>query len=254
MKPLFALPAFALVCACTAPQPQENRASDPVDTSAVPNAPDATTSSTPALADYPTDLQWMLERAAFAEDPERPCLQREVERPAWVADPQVSRRLREVRSDSFWLGRWARENLADRLAFAEVGYDFTPEPGVALPANPPPLIYEIAVTGSAPISPPPLGDRAKDVPVVVRYDVPVSFTEFMARRERGHAMTRDWLPTSLGEGGSPGGAWAVRVTISDDDDPQVVADALSQCDALRRAYRLPVLIEVIEGKVRMTLD
>ncbi|MDP4575676.1 hypothetical protein Q9K02_11050 [Qipengyuania sp. G39] len=219
--------------------------------SAMASAPKV--SATTETPDYPPDLQRMLEKSAFAGMPGEPCLAREIERPAWTEQPEVRSRLREVRSDSLWLGRWARENLSGRLAYAGVGYDFAPRPEETLPDAPPPLIYEIVVTGSDPIRPPPLGDRAKDVPVVVRYDAPLSHDEFMARREQGGPTARQLLPTLQGEGGSPSRSWAVYLMIGDSKKEGVVDDALSQCDALRRAYRLPVLMEFFEGSMT-TLD
>ncbi|MDG5750844.1 hypothetical protein P8R33_06990 [Qipengyuania sp. XHP0211] len=213
----------------------------------MPSAPQV--SATTETPDYPPDLQRMLEMSAFAEVPGEPCLAREMERPAWTGEPEVRTRLREVRSDSLWLARWARENLTGRLAYAGVGYDFAPRPGAALTDAPPPLIYEIVVTGSGSIRPPPLRDRAKDVPVVVRYDAPLSHGEFMARREHGGPTARQLLPTLPGEGGSPSRSWAVYLMIGNSKKEGVVDDALSQCDVLRRAYRLPVLMEFFEGSM-----
>lgn len=199
---------------------------------------------------YSDKLQWMLERSVFAEDPEVPCLKREFERPAWVEDQATRSRLREVRSDSLWLGRWARENLGERLAYARVGYDWTPGPDRVFPESPPPLIYEIAVTGSDRVKVPPLGGRAKGVPVKVVYDVPYSFDEFMERRRIGHKSTRELLDTN-GEGGSPENGWAVMIDVFSETgkpDPQ----ALAHCDRLRRAYDLPVLMEF--SSARTTLE
>lgn len=197
--------------------------------------------SNPETEPYPSDLRWMLERAAPEENPATPCLVRPVARPAWVNDSAVNRRLREVRSDSYWLGRWARDNLGERLAYAEVVYDFGDEPVIEIAASPPRLIYVIAVTGSEPITPPPLGGRAKDVPVIVRYERPIGHAEFMRRREVGGVVARRLIDTT-GEGGSPGGTWAVRLGVfSADGRPD--HDALAHCDELRRAYRLPVLME-----------
>jgi len=58
---------------------------------------------------------------------------RGTERPSWTEEQTVRERLREVRSDSLWLGRWARENLSGRLAYAGLGYNFKPRPRAALP-------------------------------------------------------------------------------------------------------------------------
>ena len=104
------------------------------------------------------------------------------------------------------------------------------------------------MTGSGPIRAPPLGDLAKDVPIVVRYNAPVSHEEFMARREQGGPTARRLLPMLQGEGGAPSRSWAVYLMIGDSMKDGVV-DALSQCDALRRAYRLPVPIEFFEGSM-----
>ena len=238
----------SMVAACA---PTETPPFDVPTQSAVASAPKINAST--ETREYPPELQRMLDMSAFAEAPGEPCRAREVERPAWTGRPEIRSRLREVRSDSLWLGRWARENLSDRLAYAGVGYDFQPGQGEALPNAPPPLIYEIVVTGSDPIRPPPLGDRAKDVPVVVRYDAPVSHDEFMARREQGGPTARRLLPTLQGEGGSPTRPWAVYLMIGDSKKEGVVEDALSHCDALRRAYRLPVLMEFFEGSMT-TLD
>ena len=45
-----------------------------------------------------------------------------------------------------------------------------------------------------------------------------------------------------GEGGSPENGWAVRLNVYGEDG-QPDPEALAQCDELRRAYRLPVLME-----------
>ena len=196
---------------------------------------------------YSEKLQWMLERTAFAQDPSTPCLVRAIERPAWVEDQATRTRLREVRSDSYWLGHWAREKLGDRLAYAMVRYDWEPGPDRAMPASPPPLIYEIALTGSDPVKPPALRDRAKDVPVRVIYDVPYSHDEFMERRRIGSEVSRELLDMN-GEAGSPESGWAVRLYVySADGKPDPAA--LAHCDRLRRAYDLPVLMEFSNARI-----
>ena len=240
--------SVSVIAACA---PTETPPADTPTQSAVASPPELAAAA--ENSDYPPDLQRMLEMSAFAEVPGQPCRAREIERPAWTEQQAVRTRLRVVRSDSLWLGRWARETLPSRLAYAGVGYDFEPRPGEALPDEPPPLIYEIVVTGSDPIHPPPLGDRAKDVPVVVRYDAPLSHDDFMARREQGGPTARRLLPTLQGEGGSPSRSWAVYLMIGDSKKAGVVENALSQCDALRRAYRLPVLMEFFAGSFT-TLD
>ena len=210
-------------------------------------SPSPSSSSTPsadspqAFEPYDPGLRWMLDKTAYAEDPDRPCLMRQPPRPAWVESPTVRTRLREVRSDSYWLGRWARDNLGDRLAYATVTYDWEPIRGEPPPSSPPPLIYEIAVTGEDKINPPPLRDRARGVPVEVVYGVPISDAEFMRRRDVGRPVAQQ-LVDMTGEGGSPENGWAVRLNVYGEDG-QPDPEALAQCDALRRAYRLPVLME-----------
>ena len=236
----------ALCAACTSSDAIER--SDTTDGSPVEAE---VTEPSPAIAEetepYSAGLQWMLEKTKAVEAPESPCLYRELERPAWVENPVVRTRLREVRSDSYWLGRWARENLGERLAYARVNYEWEPGADGVMPASPPPLVYEIAVTGSQKVNPPPLGGRAADVPIKVLYDVPYSFDQFMKRRRIGHETTRKLLDTN-GEGGSPESGWAVRIDVYSEDgkpDPQ----ALAQCDRLRRAYDLPVLMQFSNARI-----
>ena len=236
-----------LLSACAAPSSTPSPTAS--STTGAPASPPNSGETPPASgrAAYSDKLQWMLERAAFFEDPDTPCLLRRPEQPAWVSDPAVRRRLREARSDSLWLGQWARSELRDRLAYAEITYDFTPVAGAPLPQSPPPLIYEIAVTGTDPIAPPALSDRAADVPVKVVYDVPYSYEEFLERREMGHGQAKATLDL-IGEGGSPGGDWAVELMIySEGGKPDPAA--LAQCDRLRRAYGLPVLMEFLPGRI-----
>lgn len=238
MKKVAAIAVLSLLAGCT----------DRTGTSSATATADRTmaASTQPPVYPYPDDLQWMLARAAIAEEPGVPCLYRERRAP-WVNDPAERARVREVRSDTYWLGRWARDNLGNRLAYAEVTYDMGDKPITAFPDKPPRLIHEIAVTGSEPVNAPPLGGRAKDVPVVLRYDRPVSFAEFMKRREEGHAARGRFLD-SVGEGGSPGGSWAVMIDVFHEGgtpDPE----ALAQCDALRRAYRLPVLMRFVNARI-----
>ena len=246
MRSVFRLGAVALasiaLTACSSSEP----VSGTDESGWTVYAPDSPQENTPTSEPYEPGMQWMLDRTAYAEDPDRPCLMRQVPRPSWVEDPQVGTRLREVRSDSYWLGQWARENLGDRLACAIVTYDREPVRGEPPPSTPPPLIYEIAVTGEGRINPPPLRDRAKGVPVKVVYGVPVSDAEFMRRRDIGRPIAQQ-LVDMVSEGGSPENGWAVRLSVfSENGQPD--SEALAQCDALRRAYRLPVLMEFSAGR------
>ena len=232
---------------CSPAATPETSGNDPAVTKSVVETSPADLPEQVSKEPYSEKLQWMLERTAFAEDPEVPCLMRDIDRPAWTEDPAVGTRLREVRSDSYWLGRWARENLADRLAYAMVTYDWTPVSPGDVPSTPPPLIYEIAVTGNEPVNAPPLGDRARGVPVKILYGVPYSHDEFLERRRIGGEASREWVD-KIGEGGSPGNGWAVRMDIySDDGKPD--PEALAQCDSLRRAYDLPILMEFSTARI-----
>ena len=227
---------FTALTACAERAPQAERANE--------SAPAATLAENSVIsAPYPNDLARLLEMSAPYEDPDRPCLYRE-RSPLPGAEAIPKSRWREIQSDSYWLGDWARKNLGDRLAYAVVSGAV--ENGAVKP------IYEIAVTGDAPIRPPALGDRAKDVPVRVVYDYPVSFAEFMARRENSNEAIAKLLPNLNGEGGSPGphGSGFVRLDVySPSGEPD--RDVLAQCDALRRAYRLPVLIEFSSGRIQL---
>ena len=249
---LLLIPAFLVVAAGCTPASKPEAAAETVKPpeQATP-APAAEAAPPSTRAPYSEKLQWMLERAAFAQDPDIPCLMKKTERPGWVEDPSVRQKLREVRSDSYWLGRWARDNLGDRLAYATVTYDWTPGAPGDVPSTPPPLVYQIAVTGDRQIDPPALGDRASGVPVKVLYGVPYSHEEFMERRRIGSEVSRDWIDR-IGEGGSPESGWAVRMDVySADGKPD--PDALAQCDRLRRAYDLPVLMEFSSARIT-TMD
>ena len=79
------------------------------------------------------------------------------------------------------------------------------------------------------------------MPVEVVYGVPISDAEFMRRRDVGRPVAQQ-LVDMTGEGGSPENGWAVRLNVYGEDG-QPDPEALAQCDALRRAYRLPVLME-----------
>ena len=244
---LFLLASFVLsACAPTSDNVSETMNLETMKSDAANYDGPSTDPSEP----YSRKLRWMLERSAYAEDPDVPCLRREVERPAWVEEQATRTRMREVRSDSYWLGDWARKNLGDRLAYATVTYDWTPGPGRVAPVSPPPLIYEIAVTGNTPVNPPALGGRARGVPVRIVYDVPYSHEEFMERRRIGSEASRE-LVDKIGEGGSPENGWAVRMDVfSENGEPD--PRALAQCDRLRRLYDLPILMDF--GSARITLD
>lgn len=175
--------------------------------------------------------------AATAEQevPGRPCLAR----PRRFGEIAAAdrRRQREVRSDSHWLNRFVRERYADRLAFS------------GLDASGGRLRHIVWLTGRQPVPPLRLSGRARDVPVVIRYDAPWSLEEVSRRRAAASPALLRLVPDAQGVGFSEGpGANFVEIMVySPDGRPR--ADVLAQCDALRSAYRLPVLISFVAGRM-----
>jgi hypothetical protein len=74
------------------------------------------------------------------------------------------------------------------------------------------------------------------------------------RREQAHATLMRLVPDAQGVGfmESPEGGWILIDVYSPSGQPR--ADVLAHCDALRRAYRRPVLLEFHAGKVFPTND
>jgi len=174
------------------------------------------------------------------EVPGRPCLAKVDSWPAITPDQRP--RIREIQSDSHWLNRFVRERYGDRLAFT------------GLDARGGRYRHVIALTGTEPVPPLKLAGRAAEVPVVITYDAPWSLREVERRRVQAHATLMRLVPDAQGVGfmESPDGGWVNIDVSSPDGKPR--ADVLAHCDALRRAYRLPVLLEFNAGKVFPTND
>ncbi|HZG44386.1 MAG TPA: hypothetical protein VEY93_15655 [Longimicrobium sp.] len=165
----------------------------------------------------------------------RPCLAKVGSWPAITPDQRP--RIREIHSDSHWLNRYVRERYGDRLAFT------------GLDSRGGKYRHVVALTGTEPISPLKLAGRAADVPVVITYDAPWSLREVERRREQAHPTMLRLAPDAQGVGfmESPEGGWILITVYSPGAQPR--DDVLAHCDALRRAYRLPVLIEFVAGRV-----
>jgi len=185
-------------------------------------------SSEPALAAA-------ISAASRHEVPGRPCLAR----PHRFAEISLAerRRQREVRSDSHWLNRHVRERYADRLAFS------------GLDASGGRLRHVVWLTGTDPIPPLRLSARARDVPVVIRYGAPWNLAEVMRRREAASPALARLVPDAQGVGYAegPGANFVEIMAYSPGGRPR--QDVLAQCDALRSAYRLPVLITFVGGRM-----
>ena len=189
-----------------------------------------------AAQDWRSDPALAAAVAATAshELPGRPCLAR----PQRFADLPVAdrRRRREVRSDSHWLNRFVRERYADRLAFS------------GLDASGGRLRHVIWLTGNERVPPLRLSGRARGVPVEIRYGAPWSLAEVMRRREAASPALTRLVPDAQGVGYAEGpNANFVEIMVySPGGQPR--ADVLARCDALRSAYRLPVLITFVAGR------
>jgi len=145
------------------------------------------------------------------------------------------RRHNEVQSDSLWLIERVRRRYADRLAAAYVaGAD---DPGG--------LRLVIRLTGTAPIPPMRLADRAEGVPVTIEYGAPHSLREVAAIRQRVHDRVVALLPTLQGVGYDEA-AGTIHLDVYAPDEAARRA-ALARCEALRSLYRMPVRIEVTDA-------
>jgi hypothetical protein len=223
-----AIVALAGLAACQQPGADRVAAASRTADSSPADSPDTRPPYEPALA------------AAIAatrpyEVEGRPCLAKKESWPAITPDQRP--RIREIHSDSHWLNRHVRERYGDRLAFT------------GLDARGGRYRHVVALTGTEAVPPLKLGGRASDVPVIVTYDAPWSLKEVERRREQAHAALMRLVPDAQGVGfmESPEGGWINIDVYSPDGEPR--ADVLAHCDALRRAYRLPVLLEFHPGKV-----
>lgn len=192
----------------------------------------------PAAADstpYEPELAAAIAATRPYEVEGRPCLARVDSWPPYT--PEQRPRIIEIQSDSHWLNRFVRERYGDRLAFT------------GLDARGGRYRHVVALTGTEPIPPLKLGGRAADVPVVITYNAPWSLREVERRRAAAHDALMRLVPDAQGLGymESPEGGWILIDVYSPGAKPR--PDVLARCDALRRAYRLPVLIVFIPSKV-----
>jgi hypothetical protein len=171
------------------------------------------------------------------EVPGRPCLARPDRWPELSAAER--RRQREVRSDSHWLNRFVRRHYADRLAFS------------GLDASGGRLRHVVWLTGTAPVPPLRLTHRAAAVPVEIRYGAPWTERDVQQRRIAAGPARAQLVPDAQGEGFMqlPGAGWINLDVYSPGGAPR--DDVLAHCEALRRAYRLPVLISFTPGRVSL---
>lgn len=164
----------------------------------------------------------------------QPCVEKPQPRPDW-ADAR-HRRQREIRSDSHWLNRYVDERYGDRVAYS------------GLDASGGRLRHVVALTGTRPVPPMKLGGRAAFIPVVVTYGAPLSKREIARRRAANRLAADRLVPDMQGTAyvHDPQGGYLRMYVYSSDGRPR--ADVLTRCDALRRAYRLPVLMQFTQGK------
>lgn len=169
------------------------------------------------------------------EVPGRPCLARPRTWPELT--PAMRRRQREIQSDSHWLNAEVRRRYPDRLAYT------------GLDASGGRYRHIVALTGNAPVPAMKLSGRAAGVPVVIVYNAPWSLAEVGRRRDKGNAAARALVPELQGEGfhESPEGGFITLDAYTPDGQPDLAV--LAKCDALRFAYRLPVLITFNSGRV-----
>ncbi|HEX8318743.1 MAG TPA: hypothetical protein VF632_10140 [Longimicrobium sp.] len=174
------------------------------------------------------------------EAPGRPCL---ADVRSWPAITDEQRpRLLEIHAASRAFNRTIREKYADRLAFN------------GLDLHDGRYRHVIALAGTDPIAPLKLRGRAADVPVVVTYNAPWTLREVHERLRQVHAQgTLQRLVPDAQAGAayqeSPDGGWMLITVHSPDGQPR--PDVLAHCDALRRAYQLPVLFSFTSTRLYM---
>lgn len=170
------------------------------------------------------------------EVPGRPCLARPLP-PGPGLKPERRRRQREIQSDSHWLNRHVRQLYSERLAYS--GLDFRDGR----------FRHVVWLTGSERVPALRLGGRAADVPVEIVYGAPWSEAEIFRRRGIGNPVMTRLIPDAQGEGHMQfvEAGWVNLDVHSPTGEAR--EDVLAHCDALRRAYRLPVLISFNSGRI-----
>lgn len=174
------------------------------------------------------------------EAPGRPCLENMRTWPAFTDEQRP--RILEIHEASRSFNRSIREKYVDRLAFN------------GLDLHEGRYRHVVALTGTDTIPPLRLSGRAADVPVVITYDAPWTLQEVHRRLREVHAQgtLERLVPDQQGGAGyieSPDGGWVLINVYSPGGQPR--DDVLAHCDALRRAYRLPVLIKFIPHRLFM---
>jgi hypothetical protein len=223
--PLRALGLLLVLSACRQPGTDRREAASRPDGGATRAADTTPKPYEPALA------------AAIAatrrhEAPGRPCL-RDVR--SWPAITDEQRpRLLEIHAASRSFNRHVREKYADRLAFN------------GLDLHDGRYRHVVALAGRDTIPQLKLPGRAADVPVVITYNAPWTLREVHERLRQVHARGTLQRRVPDAQAGaayqeSPDGGWMLITVYSPDGQPR--ADVLAHCDALRRAYHLPVLFD-----------
>ena len=227
----FAPAAALLLAACQAQAPEATVHAQPK-----PEAEPRPPVPPPAAEPYGPALARGIAATRPYEVEGRPCLAKVDSWPPPLGAQEL-RRQRVVQSDSHWLNRFVRERYGPRLAYS------------GLHRRDGRWVHIVALTGSERIAALRLGARAADVPVEIVYDAPWSLEEVLRRRTAGNPAMLRLVPDAQGEGymESPEGGWVLLQVYSPGGEPRV--DVLAHCDALRRAYRLPVLIEFVAGRI-----
>ena len=230
MKPLLAL--FLTLAACQVP---EQHAAAPTAEREGPVRPIGGRGR-PVQPPLDPVLAAAVAATAPYEVPGRPCLARPRPDGPGLA-PELRRRQQEIQSDSHWLNRHVRRLYPERLAYS--GLDLREGR----------FRHVVWLTGHERVPPLRLGGRAADVPVEIVYGAPWSEAEVSRRRRIGGETMRRFIPDAQGEGFSQfaDAGWVHLDVHSPTGEPR--EDVLAHCDALRRAYRLPVLIAFNAGRL-----
>lgn len=149
-------------------------------------------------------------------------------------------RLNEIQSDSLWLKKRLLARYPERIAaifHAPIDGDSTR------------LKMVVRVKGDAPLPPMKLGDRAKDVPVVVEYGATHSLRDIEAVRIRLDHTLAGVLPTLNGTAyDERAGALWLDIYAP---DAAAEAAALTRCSEIERLYGMPVQMAFSKGRISL---
>jgi hypothetical protein len=182
-------------------------------------------------------LARMLAAIAPYEADQQPCIAKNPLGPDF--SPEQRRRSRIVWSDSLELQRRIRRAHEGRIL--HMGPDVTNGPDAAR--------FVVRVTGSTPLPPYRLGGRARDVPVVIEYDMPYSADELQRKVEAGRSALLRLLPEAQGWGVGNGfglGALFIHVHSPTGRPP---ANLSRLCEQLVEAVGMPVLLTFTAGRM-----